>query len=120
MTTVLTDLTALAGVAAEVQAEPSWTRANDVAHFVADGTPASGSDVLRAAMHGLPKAGGRLARYFDPDSVSDAYGVILAAIEDPEGLHAWEAEVIRGFEPVPWSSTADALLRSLGVSAMAN
>jgi len=78
---------------------------------------AFGKPCIAARGSSLPEAGGGLARYFDPESVSDAYGVIRAAIEDPEGFRAWEAEVVRGFVPVPWRATADAVLRGLGLPA---
>jgi glycosyltransferase involved in cell wall biosynthesis len=63
----------------------------------------------------IQEAGGRLARYFDPDCVSDAYGVIRAVVEDHEGLRAWQAEIVRCFAPVPWTATGDAILQRLGI-----
>jgi glycosyltransferase involved in cell wall biosynthesis len=74
---------------------------------------ALGKPCIVARSTALPEAGGQLARYFDPDSVSDAYAVIRAAIEDAEGLRRWTAEVARAFVPMPWSATAAAVLDCL-------
>ena len=78
---------------------------------------AFGKPCLAARATALPEAGGRLARYFDPESVADAYAAIRAAIDDPEGLRAWQDEIVRGFAPVPWSATADAVMRCLAPPA---
>jgi glycosyltransferase involved in cell wall biosynthesis len=80
---------------------------------------AFGKPCLAARATSVPEAGGRLARYFDPESVADAYAAIRAAIENPEGLRVWQAEIVRGFSPVPWSATADAVMRCLGVQTAA-
>jgi glycosyltransferase involved in cell wall biosynthesis len=61
----------------------------------------------------LPEAGGTLARYFDPDNAAEAYAVIRAAIEDPEGLASWGARIAREFTPVPWDRSARAILAAL-------
>jgi glycosyltransferase involved in cell wall biosynthesis len=74
---------------------------------------AFGRPCIVARGSSLPEAGGSLVRYFDPDSVSDAYAVIRAAIEDPESLRAWETDVTGSFVPVPWSATASAILQHL-------
>ena len=74
---------------------------------------AFGKPCIAARGSSLPEAGGRLARYFDPECVTDAYDVIRAAIEAPDGLRAWEAEIARGFTPVPWRATAEAVRRGL-------
>jgi glycosyltransferase involved in cell wall biosynthesis len=74
-----------------------------------------GKPCIVARSSSLPEAGGRFARYFDPESVSDAYGVIRTAIENPEELRAWQDEITRSFVPVPWTATADAILRHLGI-----
>ena len=73
---------------------------------------AFGKPCLAARNSALPEAGGRLARYFDPESVSDAYAIIRATIEDAAGFRAWEAEVARALVPIPWSATAAAILRA--------
>jgi glycosyltransferase involved in cell wall biosynthesis len=78
---------------------------------------AFGKPCLVARSSSLPEAGGRFARYFDPDSVADACAAIRTAIEDSEGLRAWQAEVAREFAPVPWSATAEAVVRSCRVPA---
>ena len=58
----------------------------------------------------LPEAGGRLARYFDPDSATDAYNVIRHAIVDRAGLALWQANVASEFRPVSWDQTAASVL----------
>jgi glycosyltransferase involved in cell wall biosynthesis len=72
-----------------------------------------GKPCLAARASALPEAGGGFARYFDPENVNDAHAAIRAAIDDPAGLRAWEAEIARGFTPVPWTATAEAILRRL-------
>jgi hypothetical protein len=74
---------------------------------------ALGKPCIAARGSSIPEAGGNLARYFDPDSVSDAYNVIRAAIEDRDGLRAWHAEIAASFVPVPWEATAISILRVL-------
>ncbi len=61
----------------------------------------------------LPEAGGTLARYFDPDDVSGAYDVIREVIEDPRGLEAWRARILRDFRPVAWEESATAILAAI-------
>ncbi len=74
---------------------------------------AFGKPALISDRTSLPEAGGKLARYFDPDNLHDAYSALRAVVDDPKGLAAWEAEVKRDFKPVLWSETADALLAGL-------
>jgi len=71
---------------------------------------AFGKPCIAARGSSLPEAGGSLVRYIDADSASDAYAVIRAVIEDPDGLRAWQAEVARSFLPVTWTQTAEAIL----------
>jgi glycosyltransferase involved in cell wall biosynthesis len=75
-----------------------------------------GKPCLAARATSLPEAGGTLARYFDPDSATDAHDAIRAVLDDLAGLRAWEAEIARSFAPVPWTATADAILRGLAIS----
>lgn len=72
-----------------------------------------GKPCLAADNSAIPEAGGALARYFDADSVSDAYTAIKATIEDRAGLGAWTQAVRDQFVPTPWSETADAVLRTI-------
>jgi glycosyltransferase involved in cell wall biosynthesis len=72
---------------------------------------AFGKPCIASNRTSLPEAGGRLARYFDPDDLHDAYRVIRAAIEDRHGLAAWEQRVVREFRPVSWEETAEAIMR---------
>jgi glycosyltransferase involved in cell wall biosynthesis len=80
---------------------------------------AHGAPCLAANCTSLPEAGGRLARYFDPDNLHDAVRIVRATIEDRDGLEAWRTEIAREFTPVPWSETAAATLRLLRQPATA-
>jgi len=61
----------------------------------------------------LPEAGGGLARYFDPDNMTEALNVIRAVIEDRPGLAAWQARIEAEFRPVLWDTTAEVLVEAL-------
>jgi len=61
----------------------------------------------------LPEAGGALARYIDPDNVTDACRIIRETIQDQAGLREWRDRVRREFRPVPWSQSARAVLQVL-------
>jgi glycosyltransferase involved in cell wall biosynthesis len=61
----------------------------------------------------LPEAGGTLARYFDPENVTDATRVIRDIIADRAGLAEWEQRVIGEFRPVAWEVTAEAVVNAL-------
>jgi glycosyltransferase involved in cell wall biosynthesis len=74
---------------------------------------ALGKPCLTSDRTSLPEAGGNLTRRFDPDNLHDAYRAIREVIEDPKDLKRWEARVRREFEPVSWSTTAEALLAGL-------
>ena len=74
---------------------------------------AFGKPCLAAATTALPEAGGSLARYFDPESVTDAVRALRAVLDDRAGLRDWEAQVRREFRPVPWSEMARAMLDQL-------
>jgi glycosyltransferase involved in cell wall biosynthesis len=79
---------------------------------------AFGKPCLTSNSTSLPEAGGNLTRRFDPDSLAEAYAAVRAVIDDPDGLARWEAQVRREFEPVLWSTTADAILTGLGYPAV--
>ena len=68
----------------------------------------------------LPEAGGRLARYFDPENTTEAYQVVRAVVEDPQGLREWQAQVSREFRPVAWDEAARAVLRAIEEPATAS
>ena len=74
---------------------------------------AAGKPCITSNLSALPEAGGGLTRVFDPFDLNDAVRVIGGALADREGLACWEAEIRRRFVPVPWTDTADALLRAL-------
>lgn len=61
----------------------------------------------------IPEAGGSLGRYFNPYSLSEAYGVIRQIIDDPEGLAEWTHKVRTEFKPVPWTAGAKAILETV-------
>ena len=77
---------------------------------------AFGKPCLAARTTALLEAGGDLVRYFDPESVPDAYTAIRAVISDPGELAPWEAEISRRFVPTSWRTTAEALLHALGTN----
>jgi glycosyltransferase involved in cell wall biosynthesis len=74
---------------------------------------AFGKPCVAANASSVPEAGGELARYFDPESVTDAVRVIGGVLRDRAGLAAWEAEIAARFRPVPWSATARAIVEAL-------
>jgi len=74
---------------------------------------ALGKPCLISNRTSLPEAGAGLARSFDPDDLNEAYRAIRAVIDDRAELAAWEEQVRRDFQPVPWSATVAALLAGL-------
>jgi glycosyltransferase involved in cell wall biosynthesis len=72
-----------------------------------------GKPCIISSATSLPEAGGKLARYFDPESVTDATRVIKATIEDEAGLAVWQALVAREFRPVAWDESARVMLGEL-------
>lgn len=74
---------------------------------------AFGKPCLVARATSLPEAGGALARYFDPGSVTDAVRALRATLADRADLRAWEAQVKREFRPVPWADMARAIADGL-------
>ncbi len=77
---------------------------------------ANGKPCIASSSTSMPEAGGKLARYFDPDSVTDAYRVLRDAIANKEALAAWQAEVARSFKPVSWTQSAACILDTLGAT----
>ena len=77
---------------------------------------AFGKPCLISDRTSLPEAGGTLARYFDPDNITEAYALIRATIEDRDGLRSWEATIARDFRPVPWAATVDGILDGMGIT----
>jgi glycosyltransferase involved in cell wall biosynthesis len=61
----------------------------------------------------IPEAGGSYCFYVDPDNTAEAYGVVRKLVEDPEVLRTMENKLHSEFKPVPWSSSARAILRHL-------
>lgn len=76
---------------------------------------AFGRACLASDRTSLPEAGGDYARYFDPENAAACFDAVADWILHPE-KPAQAAERIRQeFVPVPWSATADALGRALGL-----
>ena len=74
---------------------------------------ALGKPCLSSNAASLPEAGGTLCRYFDPESLASAHDAVRAVLDDRPGLASWEAQVRRDFQPVPWTTTAQALIDAL-------
>jgi glycosyltransferase involved in cell wall biosynthesis len=74
---------------------------------------AFGRPCIISSATSLPEAGGTLARYIDPDNITDAYRVIRETIEDRAGLRSWQDRVRCEFKPVEWSQSACAMLKML-------
>ena len=75
---------------------------------------ALGKPCIISNVTSLPEAGGDLARYLDPDDLAGTVRLIRAVISDRPGLAAWEAQVRRDFQPVPWEDSARAILEGIG------
>ncbi len=87
-------------------------------HYEGWGLPVSeslafGKPCLVSTSTSLPEAGGSLARYFDPDDAPGLAAMIQALLADPAGLAAWTAQVQAEFRPVPWDTSARAVLEHL-------
>jgi glycosyltransferase involved in cell wall biosynthesis len=63
----------------------------------------------------IPEAGGKFARYFDPDNGNEAYDMIRGLISDRTGLAAWEADIRENFRPTSWNKGAETILVALGM-----
>ncbi len=74
---------------------------------------AYGKPCLAADRPSLREAGASLARYFDPDNLTDLLRAIRPLITDPANLAAWAEEVRSGFRPVPWRASAERILAIL-------
>jgi glycosyltransferase involved in cell wall biosynthesis len=78
---------------------------------------ALGKPCVASSATAIPEAGGALARYFDPTSLSAATRAIREAIEDEAGLRTWQEQVRREFRPVSWAETGRALLAAVDAAA---
>ena len=74
---------------------------------------AHGKPCLASNTTSVPEAGGKLARYFDPDDFSGTCAAFTNILGDPEGLLAWADTVRRDFVPVPWSNSVRSVLSDL-------
>lgn len=71
---------------------------------------AFGRPCLAACATSIPEVGGDLARYFDPLDLGGTVRAIEAVLRDPEGLAAWQRQIVAEFRPAPWSRTAEMIL----------
>ena len=78
---------------------------------------AFGKPCLASCRTSIPEVGGRFCRYFDPDSVTEAYTIINGLIEQPADLAAWEADIRENFRPASWEAGAHDMLTQLGLLA---
>ena len=74
---------------------------------------AFGKPCIASNRSSIPEAGGKLARYIDPDNFTDAYRVIKDTILDRHGLARWSAEIHETFRPFSWRDSAAAILAAL-------
>lgn len=78
---------------------------------------AFGKPCIASDRTSVPEAGGNLARYVDPENVLAWVAEIGFWLDHPDALAEWEARIRREFRPVPWSETASALRRAIGIDA---
>jgi glycosyltransferase involved in cell wall biosynthesis len=74
---------------------------------------AFGKPCIASNRSSIPEAGGKLARYIDPDNLTDAYRVIKETILDRPGLARWCVEIQNTFRPISWRDSATAILSAL-------
>lgn len=75
---------------------------------------AFGKVCLASNAASVPEAGGDFCLYHDPDSVTEALALYRRAITEPDLIKALEARISSEYRPVPWSSTARAVLDAIG------
>ena len=75
---------------------------------------AAGRPVFAANSGGLPEAGQRLARYFDPLDPDDLARNVERALRDLGDLARWQAEIARDHQKRSWN---DAAVEALGLLA---
>lgn len=75
---------------------------------------AFGKVCLASNAAAVPEAGGAFCLYHDPDSVTEAAALYRRAITEQGLIEALEARIRSEYRPVPWSSTARAVLDALG------
>ncbi|NHN87365.1 glycosyltransferase family 4 protein [Acetobacter conturbans] len=76
-----------------------------VTESLAMGAPCLASDVTS-----IPEAGGRFARYFDPDNVQDAADKIRSTFQNQDALAEWKNMIRTEFRSASWEAAADTLL----------
>ncbi len=67
---------------------------------------AYGKPCLVSNRSSMPEVGGNLARYFDPDDVSQGYRVVRALLSDREDLRLWTDMVRQEHKPKSWATFA--------------
>jgi glycosyltransferase involved in cell wall biosynthesis len=78
---------------------------------------AHGKICLCSAAGGIPEVGGELVDYIDPYNASEGLEHLLRYLDSPELRRSREREIAEHFEPRPWRSVAEELLRSTQVLA---
>jgi glycosyltransferase involved in cell wall biosynthesis len=73
-----------------------------------------GKVCIASSAAAVPEAGGEFCLYHDPDSVTEATALYRRAITEPGLIEGLEARIRSEYRPVPWSSTARAVLDALG------
>jgi hypothetical protein len=71
-----------------------------------------GKAVASSNTSSLPEAGGKIAQYFDPYGVREAYQVIERLAFDEGHRKAIEARIAQSFKPRPWGAIASQVLDS--------
>lgn len=71
-----------------------------------------GRPCVASSVTSVPEAGGKFARYFNPENTDEATAVIRNVLDSPDDLAAWTKEVETSFPRIPWEATADAVLKA--------
>ena len=81
--------------------------------FVVSEALARGKPVFAANSGGLPEAGQRSARYFDPLDTDELARHIERALRDPHDLRRWSKDIAANFAPRSWDEAAMEMLTAL-------
>ena len=78
--------------------------------FAVSESLARGKPVFAANSGGLPEAGQRQARYFDPLDPDDIARNVERTLRDPQELPRWQREIAQRFRPRGWDDMAQDVL----------
>jgi glycosyltransferase involved in cell wall biosynthesis len=81
--------------------------------FLVSDALARGKPVFAANSGGLPEAGQRSARYFDPLDTDDLARQVERAVRDPHDLRRWHNDIAANYQPRGWDEAAIELLTAL-------